>query len=94
MRCRLVRATNELLDEPEGNAQGRAARRDPRSCGTRLFDPEVEVENPSTKVLEALTPPKASWMRAKTEFAYSPLAVLVPQVALVTIVKLMVNQVG
>ena len=48
MRCRLVRETNERLDEPEGNAQGQAARRDPRGGGTRLFDPEVEVEGTST----------------------------------------------
>ena len=35
------------------------ARRDFRGGGTRLVDPEVEEEDPSKKVLEALTLPKA-----------------------------------
>ena len=59
MRCRLVRETNERLDEPERIAQGRAAKRDPRAGGTRLVDPVVEVEDPSTEMLGDLTPPKA-----------------------------------
>ena len=49
----------ERLDEPEGDAQRRAARRDPRGGGTRLADPVVEVEDPRTEMLGALTPPKA-----------------------------------
>ena len=58
MRCRFVRVASEQRDVPEGVGQRRAARRDPGGGGTRLFDPEVEVEDPNTKVLEALTPPK------------------------------------
>ena len=48
MRFRLVKGTKKRLDEPEGDAQGWAARRKPRGGGTRLFDPEVEVERQKT----------------------------------------------
>ena len=72
MRCRLVRVASEQPDVPEGVTQGRAPRRTPGGGETRLFDPEVEVEDPNTKVLEALTPPKALWMSKKTEVRVHP----------------------
>ena len=79
VRNRLVKQRpSEQLGKAEGDAREGRARRNPCGGGTRLFDPEVEVEGASTRCASALTPLKAQWVSSNKRFAYGPNAVMVP----------------